>query len=67
MRPDNLQHRHVVFYVWALYLKMIQESEDMTRSRMCPRSRRETAIDLDLIVPASKLSHDELEGDVSAA
>ena len=36
MRSNNLQHQHVMFSVWALYLKMIQESEDMIGSRMCP-------------------------------
>ena len=34
MRPNNLQHQHVVFSVYPLYLEMIQESEDMIRSRM---------------------------------
>ena len=36
MRPDNLRHQHVVFSIWALYFKMIQESEDAIGSRMCP-------------------------------
>jgi hypothetical protein len=36
MRPNNLQHQHVMFPVYALYLEMIQESEDAIRSRVCP-------------------------------
>ena len=34
MRSNDLQHQHVVFSVYPLYLEMIQESEDMVRSRM---------------------------------
>ena len=33
---NNLQHQHVVFSIHALHLKMIQESEDVARSRMYP-------------------------------
>jgi len=36
MRPNNLQHQHVMFSILALYLKMIQRGEDPIGSRMCP-------------------------------
>jgi len=66
MRPNNLQHQHVMFSVWALYLKMIQGSEDVIGSRMCPRPGRKTTKNLDFVVLAGKLGYDELEGDISA-
>lgn len=34
MRPDNLQHQHIMFPVHALHLEMIQESENAIGSRM---------------------------------
>jgi len=55
-----------MFHVWALYLKMIQESEDAIGSRMCPLQGRQMAMNLDLVVPAGKLGQKKLEGDVSA-
>ena len=36
VRPNYLQHQHIVFSVCALHLEMIQESEDAIGSRMCP-------------------------------
>ena len=36
VRPEYLQHQHVMFSVWALYLKMVQGCEDAVESRMCP-------------------------------
>jgi hypothetical protein len=33
---NNLQHQHIVFSIHALHLKMIQESEDVARSKMYP-------------------------------
>jgi len=36
MRPNNLEHQHVVFSVWALHPEMVQEGEDAIRSGMCP-------------------------------
>jgi len=67
MGPDNLQYQHVVFSVWTPYPKMIQGSEDAIGSRVCPSPGRQMMINLDLVVLASKLGYDELEGDVSAA
>ena len=63
LRPNNLKHQHVMFSVWALYLEPIQGNEDMvgTGVRSC-----EVLINLDFVVLAGKLGHDELEGDVSA-
>jgi len=36
VRPNDLQHQHIVFSVCALHLKMVQEGEDAIRSGMCP-------------------------------
>lgn len=66
MRSNNWQHQHVVFSVHALYLEIIQQSEDTIRSRMRSRLGRKMMMDLDLTAPACKLSDDELEGDISA-
>ena len=66
MRPNDLRHQYVVLSVHALYLEVVQESEDVIRSEMRACPGRKATMDLELIVPARKLSHDELEGDVSA-
>ena len=66
VRPNDLRHQYVVLSVHALYLEMVQESEDMIKSGMGACLGRKVTMDLELIVPARKLSHDELEGDVSA-
>ena len=65
IRPNNRQHEYIVFSVHALDLKMIQESEDTTRSRMRPRPGREMTVNLDLVVPVGKFSHGKLECHVS--
>ena len=36
VRPNDLQHQHIMFPVCALHLKMVQESEDAIGSRVCP-------------------------------
>ena len=66
MRSNDLRHQYVVLSVHALYLEMVQESEDVIRSWMGACPGRKVTMDLEFIVPARKLSHDELEGDVSA-
>ena len=65
MRPSNRQNQHVVFSVHAFQLELIQEGQDVTGSRMCPRSGREVMKNLDLVVLAGEFSHRELECDVS--
>ena len=66
LRPNNFGHQHVMFSVWAVHFKTVQESEDVVGSGMCPWLRRENAMNLDLVVLAGKVGRDELEGDVSA-
>ena len=65
MRANNSRHQHVMLSVHALYLETVQEGEDVIRSWMRPRSRCKMLMDLDLVVPTSKLGHGELECDVS--
>ena len=65
LRSNNLQHQYVVLSVHALYLEMVQESEDTIRSGMRACPGRKMTMDLDLAVPARELGDDELEGDVS--
>jgi len=36
MRPNNLEHQHVMFSVWALHPEMVQEGEDAIRPGVCP-------------------------------
>ena len=36
VRPEYLEYQHVVFSIWAMYLKMIQGSDDTIGSRMSP-------------------------------
>lgn len=66
MRPDDLGHQRVMFSVWALYLKLVQEREDVIRSGVCAWLGREILEDLYFVTLPDKLSHDKLEGDVSA-
>jgi len=66
LRPNNFKHQHVMFSVWTVHIEVVQGSEDVIGSGMCPPLRRENAMNLDLVVLAGKLGHDELEGDVSA-
>jgi len=66
MRPNNLRHQHVVLSVHTLHSEMVRESEDVVRSGMCPRLGRKVMMNLHLVVPASEVSHGEVEGDVSA-
>ena len=40
VRPNDLQHQHVMFPIWALDSKMIQKSEDAFGSRMSPEMGR---------------------------
>ena len=65
-RPNDFEHQHVVFSVWALHLEVVQKSEDAIGSGMRPRPGRETVMNLDLVVPAGKMGYDELEDHVSA-
>jgi len=67
MRPNDLQHQHVMFSIYTLDLEMVQEREDVIRSWVRPRLGRKMAMDLDFAIPAGKLGHGKLEGDVSAA
>ena len=66
LRPHDFKHQYVMFSVWAMYFKMIQGSEDVVRSGMCPRPGRKNAVNLLLVVLAGRISYDELEGHVSA-
>ena len=66
LRSDDFKNQHVVFSVWALHFKTIQESEDVIGSGMCPWLGRENAVNLVLFVPAGGIGYDELEGHVSA-
>ena len=65
IRPDNLQHQYVVFPICASDSEVIQESENALRPRMSPGLRRKMTVDVNLVVPAGKFRHRELEGDVS--
>jgi len=55
-----------MFSVWSFYFEGIQESEDAIGSGMCLLLRRENAVNLDLVVLAGRVGHEELEGDISA-
>ena len=66
MRSNNWQHQDVVLSVYALYLEMVQESEDVIKSgmRACPGCKM--TMDLDLAIPSCELSDGELEGNIPA-
>jgi len=36
LRPNNLEHQHLMFSVWALYLEVVRGSEDAIGSGMRP-------------------------------
>jgi len=65
MRPNNRQDQHFVLSVHAFHLELIQEGQDVTRSRMCPCSGRKMMKNLDFVVLTGEFSHRELECDVS--
>jgi len=55
-----------MFSVWAMYFKIIQESEDVIGSGMRPWLGCENTVNLVLVALAGRIGYDKLEGHVSA-
>ena len=69
MRSDNRKYQHVMFPVYSMHCEMVQEEEDVFRSRMFPAlfgPRCKMTVHVDLVVLAGKFCHHEFVGDVSA-
>ena len=66
LRPNDFKHQYDMFPVWAVHLKLIQGSEDVIGSGVCPCLGCKNVVNLGLVVPVGRVGYDEFEGDVSA-
>jgi len=66
LRPHDFERQYVMFSVWVMYFKMIQGSEDVIGSGMCPWLGYENTVNLVLVALAGTIGYDELESHVSA-
>ena len=62
MGSDNREHQHLMFPVYSAHREMVQEGENVFRSRVFANPfgmRRKMTVGADLVAPASKFCHHE--------